>query len=94
MKPQLNDAWPVHTYPHLHILPDGGVAVSSGKTLAKYTRPNPRDPTTFKKVWSWPDRPGAPWCAGHLPGCGAGPWCRAVAQSRRSQLPWCCGASP
>lgn len=35
MEPQLTAAWPVHTYPHLVLLPDGKVAVSSGTLLVR-----------------------------------------------------------
>ena len=33
MEPQLSGAWPVHTYPHLILLPDGTVAMSAGSSL-------------------------------------------------------------
>ncbi|EFN50720.1 hypothetical protein CHLNCDRAFT_142582 [Chlorella variabilis] len=58
MEPQLTAAWPVHTYPHLVLLPDGKVAVSSGTLLMLYQRTGP---FTFDKVLDLPPRPGAPW---------------------------------
>lgn len=33
MKEQLSAAWPLHSYPHAVVTPDGGLAVSSGKSL-------------------------------------------------------------
>jgi hypothetical protein len=33
MQKQLSAAFPINTYPHVHLLPDGSVAVSAGKLL-------------------------------------------------------------
>lgn len=33
MEEQLTKAFPIHTYPHAVVLPDGGLAVSAGKLL-------------------------------------------------------------
>lgn len=57
MAPQLNAAFPLNTYPVVTLLPDGGVAVSAGKTLAKYRRAGG---AAFAKAFSWPNHPHAP----------------------------------
>lgn len=36
MEPQLSKAWPVHTYPHLVVTPDGNVAMSAGNLLVSW----------------------------------------------------------
>lgn len=33
MQEQLQEAFPIHTYPHVFVMPDGGVVVSAGSTL-------------------------------------------------------------
>lgn len=38
MRAQLNEAWPIHLFPQLNVLPDGTVAASAGKTLVNYKR--------------------------------------------------------
>lgn len=58
MTEQLYDAFPIHTYPHVILTPDGGVAVSAGKLLVKYDRSGP---DTFTKAYSLESRPGHPW---------------------------------
>ena len=35
MSDQLMEAWPVHTYPHVMVAPDGGGVVSAGSTLVR-----------------------------------------------------------
>ncbi|KAI3437758.1 hypothetical protein D9Q98_000206 [Chlorella vulgaris] len=58
MSEQLAAAFPIHTYPHVLLTPDGGLAVSAGKLMVKYARTGP---TTFAKTYDYPSRPGAPW---------------------------------
>ncbi|KAI7837152.1 hypothetical protein COHA_009029 [Chlorella ohadii] len=58
MADQLEAAWPVHTYPHAMVSPDGGLWVSAGSSLVKYDRSGP---TSFERVLDLPDRPHAPW---------------------------------
>lgn len=45
MEPQLSAAFPIHTYPHAVVTPDGGLAVSAGKLLVS---------------WGWRER-DVPW---------------------------------
>ncbi|EFN56008.1 hypothetical protein CHLNCDRAFT_145404 [Chlorella variabilis] len=58
MSDQLSAAFPIHTYPHVLVAPDGGVVVSAGKLLVKYSRSGP---STFQKEFSYASRPGHPW---------------------------------
>ncbi|KAL4425029.1 hypothetical protein ABPG77_001807 [Micractinium sp. CCAP 211/92] len=58
MEEQLTKAFPIHTYPHAVVLPDGGLAVSAGKLLVKYDRSGP---LSFTKAYSYGSRPGPPW---------------------------------
>jgi hypothetical protein len=58
MADQLETAWPVHTYPHAMVTPDGGVWLSAGSSLVKYDRDGD---TSFKRALDLPDRPHAPW---------------------------------
>jgi hypothetical protein len=60
MREQLADAFPQSTYPHVLLLPDGGVAVVAKKSLVKYARQGDGSltGTSFKRVSAWPDRPG------------------------------------
>lgn len=63
MAPQLNEAYPMSTYPHAIVTPDGGLAVAAKSSLVKYNRlgDGTTQGTRFQKAWSWPDRPGAAW---------------------------------
>ena len=54
MAPQLDDAWPIHLFPQLNVLPDGSVAVAAGKTLVNYRRTGKN---TFVRAFPYSDRP-------------------------------------
>ncbi|KAL4854334.1 Aldehyde oxidase GLOX1 [Chlorella vulgaris] len=55
---QLSATFPINTYPHLIVLPDGGLVVSAGSTLVKYRLIGG---DTLRKVFSYPNRPHPPW---------------------------------
>ncbi|PSC76751.1 kelch domain-containing [Micractinium conductrix] len=58
MYEQLHEAFPIHTYPHVVLLPDGGLAMSAGKTLVKYDQTGEE---SFARAYPMEDRPGPPW---------------------------------
>lgn len=69
MEEQLSASFPIHTYPQVTLLPDGGVAVSAGKLLVRYAQ---SEPGVFTKAFSYPDRPGPPWSYPQTGGCAGG----------------------
>lgn len=66
MQDQLSAAHPINTYPVAVLLPDGGLAVSSGKLLVRYDQAGHE---RWKKSFSYESRPGPPWS---YPQTGAG----------------------
>ena len=63
MREQLDEAFPMSTYPHVLVTPDGGLVVAAKSSLVKYARVGDGSVqgTRFQKVHQWGNRPGAAW---------------------------------